>query len=655
MAVTALEITRRGPVGGGKSFGEHGSFEYLEGQVHFTIDPKHPGSRNIADIDLARRAGDGLVHYSADFYLIKPANAKPGGRVLYNVTNRGNEHLLSHYSWAKAVPLSGPPSDLSDGYLLRSGYTLAYLGWQIDLPPGPGMMRLYVPEAADAAGAPLDAPTFVTLTPTAVVNHFLLSDRRHQPWPARDPNDPDATLVVREHPDAAAEVIDRSQWSFGRVVDGKVVTDTRYVRLAGGFQPGRCYEVYYHAIGAPLVGLSFTATRDFISFLRHGTAGQGNPCAGSLGHALAFGASMSGRYLREFLYWGMNEDEQGRIVFDGMNIHTGSARRGEFNILGGQPSSNVSRAPGNTFPFHYLDQKDPITGVTDGILSHQKREHWPKIVATNSGIEYWWSGASLTHTDPAGEQDVEPPDNVRVYYMAGTHHFPSKPELTLADDTGFRTQHYQNTVDYTPILRAALANLDRWVREGVPAPPSQCPRISNGAGVRRETLEHYYRSLPGVGFPKALALRTRQDYGPGLAQGAPAYPPKEGAPYPTVVSSLDENGNDAAGVRLPDLRVPLGSYAGWNTRAAAVGGEGHQVVGGPLIGSVFPFAKTAAERQAKGDPRPSIDERYANKADYLAKVRASAQDMAKEGYLLAEDVDVVVQQAGERYDSFRGK
>jgi len=652
MPVTAIEVTARGSIMGGASFGASGAYEYLQGQVHFSIDPKHPQSRKVADIDNARRAGDGLVHYSADFYLLKPVKLAPGGCVLYNVTNRGLEHLLYHYCWAKAGPLSGPVLDVGDGYLLRNGYTLAYLGWQSDLPVGAGMLNLYPAQAVDAVGAVLDAATFVTYMPTSQVSHYLLSDRLHTPWPTRDTRDPEAVLIVRDYPDGPGRTVERSTWAFGRIVDGKIVTDARYVCLEGGFQPGKLYELYYHALGAPLVGLSLTATRDFISFLRYATPDRGNPCAGSLAHALAFGASMSGRYLREFLYWGMNEDEQGRMVFDGMNIHTGSARRGEFNIRGGQPSSNVSRAPGNTFPFHYLEQKDPITGRTDGILAHQRKEHWPKIVATNSGIEYWWSGASLTHTDPKGEHDVEPPDNVRIYYMTGAHHVPGKAALTDTDANGFRTQHYQNTVDYTPVLRAALANLDRWVRHGVPAPPSQYPRIVDGSAVRRETLEPFFRSIPEGGFPKALAQRRSQDYGPRLAQGIPAYPPKEGRVYDLVVSTLDADGNELAGVRLPDIRVPLGTYAGWNTRHADMGGTGHQVVG-PLIGSVFPFAKTAAQRRSTRDFRPSIDERYTGKGDYLAKVRACAEEMVIEAYLLAEDVEVVVGHASARYDSFR--
>ena len=652
MAVKALEITSRGPIAGGRPFGESGPYEYIQGALHFAVDPLHPGSRRIADIDLASKGADGLVHFSGDFYLLKPVEPIPGGRLLYEVNNRGKKLVPGQFNWATRPSGPGPDIEVGDGFLMRRGFSVAWCGWQVDVPPGAGM-SMVVPEARDAVGAPISGQTFVQYQPTRLVQTMLLSDRAHRPWPARDLNDPYAVLTVQEHPGAPARTIDRSQWQFARVDNGKVVPDPCYAHLSGGFQPGNVYEVTYNALGAPLVGLSFLATRDCVSFLRYGGANEGNPCSGSLQYAYGFGASMSGRYLREMLYWGINEDEQGRMVFDGVHAHTGSARRGEFNIRLGQPSANVSRAPGNTFPFAYTTQEDPLTAQKDGLLDALPPGRVPKIIATNSGVEYWWSGASLTHTDVSGTQDVDPPPSVRIYYLSGTHHQVGKLPLTDTDETGFRTQYPQNTVDYTPIMRAALVNLDRWVREGAAPPPSQYPRIGDGSGVRRESLEAAFRSIPGVQLPNALPQRTRLDYGQDMEKGVPRFPPKEGEPYGTVVSAVDADGNEVAGVRLPDLRAPLATYTGWNLRHPDVGGAGHQVVSGPLLGSTHLFPRTAEERAAAGDPRPAIDERYASREDYLAKVRQAAEELVKEGYLLAEDLATVVEQAGQRYDAFR--
>ena len=655
MAVKALEITSRGPLANGQSFGEYGSYEYIQGLLHFAVDPGHPQSMRIADMDAARRGADGQVHFAADFYLIKPTTPAPGGKLLYEVINRGRKLAPGHFNWSTGAGSHiGPDLDLGDGFLMKHGFSQAYLGWQIDVPPVSGSMAMQVPDAIDALGAPLVTPTFVTITPVAVIPHIMLSDRVHKPWPTKDIEDASAILTVREYPDGPATVIERSKWRFARVVDGMPTPDACYAALEGGFQPGMHYELYYNALGAPLVGLSYLGTRDCVSWLRYGSAAEGNPLAGDVGNAYGFGASMSGRYLRELLFWGMNEDEEGRIVFDGLSVHTGSSRRGEFNMRGGQPSSNVSRAPGNTFPFSYNVETDPHTGAKGSLLDRQSKETQPKIMVTNSGIEYWWSGASQNHTDPAGSKDVEPPENVRVYYLAGAHHQPGKIEGYGAEKVmfdGLRLKHQLNTVDYTPIMRALMLNLDRWVREGVAPPPSQHPRLSNGTAVARESVQGIF-NLMGASFPKAPPVKTAQDYGPD--EQHPTYPPKEGGQYGILVSSVDADGNEVAGVRLPDLRVPLATYTGWNVRHADSGGENHQVVGGPLLGSTFALPKTAADRQKAGDPRSAIDERYKGKDDYLARVRSAAEELAGERYILPEDIETVVGHAAARWDAFRG-
>lgn len=653
MPVTKLEISARAPFAGGQSFGEMGPYEYVYGTLQFAVDPRSRVNRPIVDLDKVPAGSDGRVAFSSDFLLLKPQQPAPGGRLLYNVINRGREQALSLYNWRS--PAGGVPPDLDpgDGFLMRQGFTLAYCGWQVDLPAGPGMMQMQAPVAVGQDGRPVTGPSYVQFTPVKPSKSALLSDRGHKPVSTHSLDDPNALLTVREHPDGPARTVPRSEWQFGREEDGRPVPDAGSVYLPTGFQPGMVYEVSYTSASWPVVGLSFLATRDCASFLRYGTAEQGNPSAGSLRYAYAMGHSMSGRYLRELLYFGLNEDEEGRQVFDGLHISTGSARRGEFNIRFGQPSTNVSRAPGNTFPFSYAPGTDPVTAESGSVQDATAQSgKLPKVIATNSGVEYWWSGTSLTHTDVAGKKDIDPPDNVRIYYFSGSHHMPGTLALSDRDNTGFRTGNLQNPLDYTPLMRGVLMNLDRWVREGVEPPPSRYPRIDDGTAVSREQVQEFFGTIPGVQRIKALAQRTRLDFGPD--PGAPQFPPKDGEPYTLLASAVDADGNEVSGVRLPDTTVPLGTYTGWNVRHADVGGEGQQVVSGPLLGSVIPFTKTAAERAASGDPRAAIDERYGSKQEYLGKVRAAAGELARQRYVLREDVDGVVELASRRYDLLRG-
>lgn len=512
-------------------------------------------------------------------------------------------------------------------------------------------MRMSAPVAQER-GEPVKGQAFLQFTPAAASKVQLLSDRQHQPLPAHDLTEPDAVLTVRDHPDGPAQVIPRSDWQFAREEGGQPIPDNRSVYMAAGFEPGRVYELIYTSANWPVVGLAFLATRDAARFFRHGTAAEGNPCAGQLNYAYAFGSSMSGRYLRELMYRGLNEDEAGLQVFDGLHIHIGSCRRGEFNFRFGQPSTNVTRAPGNIFPFSYTDETDPLTGERGSIMAGLvERGRAPKVIATNSGVEYWWSGASLTHTDVQGTRDLPLAEGVRVYLLAGAQHMAGTLELTDKDISGFRTANLINPLDYTPVMRAMLLNLDRWVRDSVEPPPSQYPRLADGTAVTRESTRPAFEAIPGARFPRHLAVRRRLDF--GLDQAQPKYPPLEGEPYATLVSAVDVDGNELAGVRLLDTLVPLGTYTGWNVRHPDVGGEGEQVVGGTLLGSVFPFARTAAERISRADPRPSIDERYASRNEYLAKVKAAAEQLAAERYILAEDIPGLTNLAGRAYALFR--
>jgi hypothetical protein len=294
-------------------------------------------------------------------------------------------------------------------------------------------------------------------------------------------------LLVRGADDTSPRVIPRDQWSFGKIEGGQVVPDAAHIYLATGFVPGKVYHVIYTTTGAPVIGLGLLTARDIVAFLRHGTAQQSNPCAGTIDRAYAFGASQSGRYLRQFLYLGLNEDEQERMVFDGLLVHiAGGKRGGDFNQRFGQPSASLQPNMSNLFPFSDTVQTDPVTGRSDGLLERlAARRQMPKVFFINTSTEYWRGDAALIHTNVEGRKDVAPSASVRIYHFAGTQH--SSGTLPLTDTNpvdGARGQQNFNSVDYTPLLRVALVRMDRWVTEEQAPPPSTYPRLADGTAVK---------------------------------------------------------------------------------------------------------------------------------------------------------------------------
>ncbi len=648
MAVTALEIRTCNPFARGIAFGDVGPYEQLDGTVHFAVDADHPRNAEITDLKLAPRDAQGLVRCSADFRMLQPVAPQHGNqRLLLDIVNRGNPTALTNFNSAAGRLEAG------NGFLMRQGYTVVWCGWQDDVPEAPGLIRINVPEALDAGDKPLSGKIAVTFQPGAHVQVQLLSDRLHRPHPAKDLNDRDATLTVQDHEDARPQTIPRRQWSFARLEGDRVVPDATHIYLASGFLPGKVYRVVYTTAGAPVIGLGLLAMRDMVSFLRYSSAQEGNPCAGHIQYAYSFGRSQSGRFLRHFLYLGLNEDERDRTVFDGLIPLVAGGGRGEFNQRFGQPSNSNKYSMKNLFPFHDTTQIDPETGRTDGLLARlTARGKLPKVFFINTSAEYWGGHAALIQTDLDGKRDLAPSEAVRIYHFAGTQHGPGNLLLTdtgAADDS--RGQQRPNSVDYRPLLRAALVNLDRWVTEGEGPPPSLHPRLEDGTAVPPAHTAATFQAMPGVHFPAHLRSIARLDFGPGMDEGmATLLPPKVGKPYANLVSAVDEDGNELAGIRLPDIGVPLATYTGWNVRHPDIGGPGQTL---SLIGSTIPFPATQAERKASGDPRPSIEERYPSKEDYLRRVKQAAEALVKQGHLLTEDLSTVTEQASQRYDLFQ--
>ncbi|MCX6951960.1 MAG: alpha/beta hydrolase domain-containing protein, partial [Verrucomicrobia bacterium] len=404
----------------------------------------------------------------------------------------------------------------------------------------------------------------------------------------------------------------------------------------GGFQPGLLYELAYPATHPPIAGRGFAALRDTAAWLKHPTSTNPLP---PLRYAYAYGMSQSGRWLRDFLYHGFNTDEHDRAAYDGVLAHIAGAARINFNQRWSVPRE-LGHLAVTGFPFADSAQTDPATGLRDGLLENPRVTRAPKIFYTNTSVEYVGGGrvAALVHVDPSGKQDLPLPANVRAYAFAGTQHGPGKFPPTAPANA----QQRSNPNDYWLLMRALVPAMHHWVADGTPPPASAYPTLRDGTLVPVSALA--FPAIPGVASPRALLA------GPRAAN--PLLPSSGGAgtPLPLFVSQVDADGNERAGIRLPELAVPLATYTGWNFRAPAAGNPGELVM---LAGSWIPFPATAATRRSSGDPRPSIEERYPSREVYLAKFEAAARTLIAQRYLLAEDLPALQRQAVARWDVAR--
>jgi hypothetical protein len=626
--VTRIEVQRHEPFASGQPFGDVGAYEKVSGRFHGELDPAQMLNTEIVDIDKAPRNAQGLVEYAADFYILRPVDmAKGNGALLYDVNNRGNKRALVQFN---SAPGSNDPTSVEqagNGFLMRSGFAVVWSGWIPGLPATDNAPQLDVP-VARLAGGPIEQQVW---------DEFLFNDRTtlqaRLSFPTTDTRE--ARLEVRERNADAPTVVPADQWEF---------VDTRTIRLlpeGTPFRIGAIYQLIYRAANPPVAGIGFAATRDLVSFLRYQSAdarGEPNPLVAAgrpaITRALAHGTSQSGRYLRDFLYRGFNEDEGRRIVFDGMNPHISAARL-FLNFRFAQPNRMIHIGhgfmffPDVSFPFAYQTETDPFTGTRDGILARcAARGNCPKIIHTTSSTEYWQSAESLVTTDPTGTHDGAIPDNVRIYHFAGTQHVN---RATMP--AGVCAMPYNKT-DYAPLLRAALSALDRWVKDGTPPPPSRYPRLAD------RTLGEMTApaaGIPGFTMAKTPNPRLRFDYGPDFSRGIVSriLPAALSDSYRVLVPSSDADGNEVGGILLPEIAVPTGTATGWSVRAPDAGGAGELCY---LDGSFTPFAPTRAEREASGDPRPSLAERYRDHDDYAGRVLGAAIALEHDGYVLPEDV-----------------
>ena len=658
MPVTKLEVTNRQNFANGESFGDVGVYELLEGTAHFAVDPLNERNTAITDLELAPRDSDGKVQFSAGFAMLQPVNPDRGNRrILFDVVNRGRKTALSLNSVPAATDPTAP-LEPGNGFLMRHGYTVVWCGWQADVPPTPGLIGLQAPEALGPRGS-LTGQILCQFQANEPTQVFLLADREHVPHPAFDVDEATATLTVRDHPNSPPTPVDRGKWSFVRVEDGEAEPEPSHIYMPAGFDSGKIYQLVYTTRGSIIVGLGFAAVRDVVSYLKYAGSAEGNPCGVAMEYAYGFGRSQSGRFLRQLIHLGLNEDEEERMALDGIIPHVGGGMRGEFNLRFGQPSKDVCYIIPELFPFTDTEQVDPATGERSSLLARmEERGKVPKIMFTNTSAEYWRGDAALIHTDLETMLDAPESPSVRRYHFAGCQHGAGEfPPLEVRPADGIRGQLPFNSVDYTPLLRAALQNLDRWVSAGEAPPPSRHPSLSNGTAVESHSVLKKFENLPGVRVPTQTTRALRLDYGPEAHLGrTTTLPAIEGSEYPALVSDIDDSFNELDGIRLPDLTVPVATYTGWNLRDQSIGNQDLFIgITGGLAGWTLPFPATPEDRQSSGDLRLSIKERYESKEEYLKQVEAAVQSLIDEGYFLVEDLPEAMDRASRKYDYFLGK
>jgi hypothetical protein len=656
------------------SFGSVGQYQQVDGIATGTLDPRDPLNAIITDLDLAPRV-NGMVSYSLTFSILMPVDLSKSNRtLLYDIVNRGNKVITN---WNNVLPAIPTPPTYGDGFLENEGFIIVWSGWESDLiqlptPSGTPVARIQLldtPIAVNRNGSVINgrvAEEYDLTANTTVVplgSNPMVGNNGAASPPATLDNS-DATLAERVHHDDPKVPIPNSQWYFAQCTQAQFptvvnITSQICVNMQTGFEfdTNHIYELTYTATQPPVAGIGLAAMRDFISFLRYGSAGVQNPLQGQTDYALMHGTSQSGRMARTFLDLGFNEDEHHRRVVDGINPHIGSIRieintrfAGVSHGPGLQHEEKLSTANADP-PVSYGDSYDPITGIEGGLLDRCRgSDTCPKIIHTNSDVEYWQGGMSLDTTE-AGNHDLAIPDLVRIFHFSSTQHGGFSPGAALPTSPGTTTgicQYWPNANPYVYQQRALLIDLQDWVANGVPAPRSRYARLSDGT-LRQPPNVGYPNMVFPTGSPASVGptvvftglynQRNLLDWGPqfdrydesGIKTIVP--PDVKKKVYNILEPVVDSDGNDIDGIRSHILQAPLGSYMGWNYRAANFG-EGDLC---DLTGSYIPFAVTKAQRIAAGDPRLSLQERYGSTAGYRAVVTAAVNSLVNQRLMLASD------------------
>ena len=627
--LTSMNVTAIEPFAPGTVFGQTGAYERVKGTFSGELDPRDPRNRVIVNIENAPRNAAGNIEYEADFFMLRPADPNRGnGKIIYDVTNRGRKNFHSRFMDAKRS--SNDPrnaEDVGNGLFLRMGYTFLWSGWDPDAPTrGNGLAMK--PVIATRNGSPITR---------AIRDEFVSGTRVRDEgdggsrsegavfrlsYEAASLDQAQASLNVRRTDSGRRREIPVSGWNF---VNNRAI---RLLPAGTAAEPGSIYEFHYEATNPRVLGIGMAATRDLVSFLRYETRdakGNSNPAGAKITRALAFGSSQSGRFLRDYVRDGFNQDEHARKVFEGVMAHTAGSGGVFLNDAFAQPNRTSTQHedhtfPESTFPFSTARMSDPLTGKTGSLFRNDGFD--PLWMDTNTSTEFWQKGASLLVTDPLGTRDVELPRNARSYLIAGTQHNAA----AWMTSTRGSCVNARNPHSPTPLQRALFVALDEWV-DGKAPPDTHMPRIRDGGLMPLEKLN--FPTVPGVQVTRQMGeIAVITDWTRPAIDATKMYRP--------LVPRVDADGNETAGVLLPDIAAPLATHTGWNLYRDPFP-EGELC---DRDGTYAPFARTRAERAARGDPRLSLEERYGSHANYVKRYEEAVQRLVRERLLLPADAEL---------------
>ncbi len=635
--ITRIVIDHReSPAYQGQSFGEAGKYERLSGHAYGELDPKDPLNAIITDLRFAPRNARGMVEYSATFLLVKPVDlSKASGVLLYEVPNRGTSSLVR-------------PAPMPEYF--KRGHVVLTSGWQGDIAPREGVETISVPIAKNSDGSSITGRVFAEFSDMPAHSSSLPIIAGRLPGPSPVSLDTAAATLVRRVSEGTVAVPIRStDWAFADCSKAPFPgsPDGGKICLKGGFDPAYRYELVYTAKDPLVLGIGFAATRDINSYFKSGDA-QDLPK--KMPFAVAWGNSQSGNFLRSMVNLGFNQDEAGRVVWDGINPNIAArqlAMNIRFAVPGGAAGLNEPGSDGVLWWSDYTDEARHRPG--GGLLDRcRATDTCPKVFETFGSSEFWDLRASPNLVGTRADRDIPLPPNVRRYYFPGVTHGGGPGGFSASAPKPPRACELPaNPNPSSDTLRALMAALVDWVAKGTPPPPSQYPRLDRHELVVPTQASMGSPVIPGIPLPdNAILPFYDYDFGSGfhysdLSGIISMQPPVIRQVLPSLVPAVDADGNETAGVASVLHQAPLGTYVGWN-----VFNEGfYKGRNCGLVGGFVPFAKTKAERIAAGDPRPSLEERYSNHEGYVAVVKSAVARQVRDRFLLQEDADRLIAQA----------
>jgi len=639
--ITQITILNRGIAFGGHSFPLIGQYEFITGVATGEVNPLNPQNAVITDIGLAPRNGNGNVVYQHNFYILKPLDLSHGNhKMMYEPPNRGGKtyQTLNNTPTGTNDPAAIiDPAVLDNSFLWPQGYTTVWSGWENNLGPLTGLT------------ATATLPTLLGLTGPAyeyIVTNGAATFRLS--YPAASANQADAVLTHRVHLDDPPDTVPASGWAY---TDASL---TSIKLTTGNFVANDIYEFSYIAKNPTVNALGLAAVRDFNSFLRYAAQddmGTPNPLAGDVQRIYTEISSQPGRMLNDFTHLGFNEDENHKKVFDGMMQWIAAGDGLNMNYRWSQTGRTERNRQDHLYleglyPFANVPTFDPISNTSDWRYKRcEQTQTCPLAVEFYSANEYWVKAGSLMSTDPTGRFDLPDHPMTRLYLLSSKQHGGAGNPASKG-----LCQQFLNPLDSAPVQRALWTALDAWSTQGISPPDSQVPKLSDGTLVPPLPQSSVgFPSIPGVTYTGLKTTRYRFDYGPNFYQTfiptinpphiTPPYQdnPANGPIYPSYVPKTDSDGNDIAGIRLPELTVPLATYTGWGLRAGPQANDGCEA-----SGQYIPFKATKAQRVAAGDPRPSVEERYQSYPQYRAKVVQAVDKLVKARFLLCDDTEDMV-------------